>query len=201
VDWLKPVRFYGSLVRSTPAHIWRAADVVGRAALLLGVFIVAVLGLHGDIPVGWLIALLGLVVVGALLKANYDRYAALQSDRNFWWKQVHDDINRKIQSFEHDMAWDALMGCVKSGREDVWKPLLSGASGSESDWVANVDRWETETIRQLEKHWAAEATIFRSDSGLLDGITDWRARLTTRMDIKLTRLMDIAKRQTGSSDG
>lgn len=190
--------YYGALLRATPGHVWRAADVVSRLALLFVLLLFAFFGYRGDIPVPLLIALLIVVVVVALAVTEYDRYDAVRSARDELVRKDTERIQKSVENFRHDWAWEELGSAMSVGRDTLWKPLRLETGGDERDWVAKVDKWETSTREMVHKHWVQYEAFYVSDTGLVATVLDWRARLDTLMDIKLNRLFEMMTRDIKS---
>jgi hypothetical protein len=191
---------YGTLLRDTPGHTWRAADVVSRFALLLVLVLFTFFGYRGDLPAELLIGLLVLVVIAALAVTEYDRYEAWKKDALFWRQQVRRSLDHDIAMNERQTAWNQLLQAVDEGRDDLYIPLRTTSAGAESDWVARIDRWDAETIARLERYWPSEVAFYSRVPDLVDNLPDARTRLHTIMDIKLNRLMTIYDRSVGLPD-
>ncbi len=195
--WRKASRFYWSLVLGTPGHIWRAADVTGRIALLIAVGLTLFFGVRGDIPIWLLAGIGGTVVLAALLGANYNRYAALEERLDTFEAQLTSVAQQYRGSTHFIVATNRLLHAHAAGLrvlDDLLGSMKSG-EGSRPALRTRVDQWETDTDRIVEECCdTAELESYRRPLAPVVLTGEWAQDLFEEVSLRLTRLLVVQVR-------
>jgi len=195
------LKHYGTLFRDTPGHLWRASDTVSRL-VFLGLVVAGAVGYgNGVFPASFLLALIAVLVVVGLAVSEYDRHEAWKKDSLFWRRMVMKNLDSDAERLRKQMAWDALEESINEGRDNLYVPITTTSKGSNTDWIAAIDQWDSRTVARLEKHFPTEVDFYRSDIKLVEHLPDVRDRLETTLEIKLNRLKTIFRRSLGLEDG
>ena len=195
MDYLRgAARFYWRTLMSAPAHLYNAWDRTGVIAFALVVIAAAVVGKAVDLPYPAIIAVVVGLFMLALLKTNYDRFLALESDRDALKQKERDRIDKSVEGFRQEWRWKELSKAIDTGRETIWDPLRAEPDGDEGAWIAKIDAWETETREMVHYHWPQYEAFYISDTGLISTVANWHTRLESMMEIKLKRLIEIMTR-------
>ena len=203
--------YYGGLFKALPGLVLNASNMVG--ALIAAVLLVLVIAGVGASFVleewRWQIGVaVGVIVLIGLARANYygiERRDAeigrLTSQVAELEKAALERTVKEMNSHFRKYAFQALIDAVDKGRDEILVPLQADPNPNEVKWTADVEDWDAKNVENLTTWWSPkEVEFYRSASGLISDVQDWRLRLGVFVSSKSRRLLDIAKRKTKYDD-
>ncbi len=203
-------QYYVSLLRPGvfASSVHRVETFLTLSVMAGAVLAVAAVGVGLALPVWVPLVVFAFAVLYGLLRANYERLVEVERQRDELRKErddaLQEDMQRTIEEARRHIrsyALEQVAEAQKRGVSDIYSGLITDDGASESYWVGLVDKWDTDTLAMLKKHWtAAEVEEFQLDTGLVRSVTDWRERLQAHMHVKLTRLVTIAERALKAKD-
>lgn len=172
--------------------------MTGRLALLIVVVLSLVFGVRGEIPIWLLVGIGAIVVLVALLAANYDRFAGLESSLNAL-KIGLDGVHKQyVDSTRYMVAVDELLHAQINGSRllsDLFESMKSG-DGSRPEMRGRVDVWESDAEAKIAK-WCdpSELNLFRKPLASVTLTDKWEQDLFEQVNVRLTRLGAIQERK------
>lgn len=188
---------YARLLRSTPGHVWSAADVIARLALLLGVVLFLFLGSQGTIPPWLIVVSVAVFVVFALLWAEYDRYETETGMRDAENKllriRLRDAQDEWLIAPTYRRMIEGLTTIDMYGHDEL-RRKIERREGSEAEWTADFDRWDHHMARMIGSFDAAEVVSYQRPIDPVSLPGDAAGRLLALLATRKTRIEDIQAR-------
>ncbi len=196
--WRRVGQFYWTLVFGMPGYIWRAAEVTGRIALLIVVALSVVFGVRGEVPIWLLVGIGAIVVVVALLAANYDRYAGLENMLQAVKLTLNGVARQYADSTRYMVAVQELLNAQGDGSRllsDLAESMKSG-DGSRPEMRARVDHWESDAEARIAK-WCdpSELDFFRRPLASVALTGKWKQDLFEQVNVRVVRVAAIQARK------
>jgi hypothetical protein len=166
-------------------------------AFLIVVFLALFFGVRGEIPIWALVGIAAVVVVAALLAANYDRAAALESGQEILRTKLQSVAEQYRSSTHQIVAVYNLLHHLIDGHDllsDLADSIKTGV-GSRPELRGRVDAWESDTDRSIAK-WCdpSELDLYRRPLAPVVLTGKWEQDLFEQVNVRLSRLAAIQER-------